>query len=69
MATNQNEEFVQLPHAQQTFIKESSVKIPAVRKQWRPTFTFLIISQWKFKLPQQRKNMSNGNKKHSFCRG
>ena len=47
MATNQNEEFVLLygrwRTTQQTFIENNPAKIPAVR----PTFTFLIISQWK----------------------
>ena len=46
---NQNEKPAQKFYAgwrttQQTFLKKSSVKIPAIRRQWKPIFIFPIIS-------------------------
>ena len=61
MATNQNEEFVQLLYGwwrttQQTVIKKkSSAKIATVR----PTLTLLILSQWKLSVAAAKKSKAH----------
>ena len=71
MATNQNEEFVQLLCYSTNIYKNVLSKL--MHLQWDSNedqlSLFSLYVNGNFKLPKQRKHMSNGNKKHKFCRG
>ena len=75
MATNQNEEFVQLLCYSTNIYKNvmSKYMYCTCSEIAIKTYMYFQFSHYKsmetFKLPQQRKHMSNGNEKHKFCRG